>query len=62
MVKQKRLLEQEKRDDAIMEKAFHAPFARKKPRWKLKGCPNCGGDLYRDEDEYTCLWCGRTQW
>ena len=29
----------------------------------LKGCPRCGGDLYRDEDIYgehvTCLQCGR---
>lgn len=61
MLKQKRLLDLEKGGDTI-DKAFHAPFARKRPRWKLKGCPHCGGDLYLDEDEYTCLWCGRKRW
>jgi hypothetical protein len=29
----------------------------------LKGCPRCGGDLYRDRDIYgqfvACLQCGR---
>jgi hypothetical protein len=59
MLKQKRLLERKKGNGATIANAVHAPFAGKRPRWKLKGCPNCGGDLYQDEDEYTCLWCGR---
>ena len=30
------------------------------PRWQLKGCPRCGGDLYLEEEdrEYICLQCG----
>lgn len=27
-------------------------------RWILKGCPRCGGDLYSEEDYFTCLQCG----
>jgi len=40
---------------------FHEPLRHKRPRWKLKGCHRCGGDLHWDDDEYTCLWCGGSQ-
>jgi NADH pyrophosphatase NudC (nudix superfamily) len=30
---------------------------------RMRACPRCGGDLYRDqlerEDEFVCLQCGR---
>ncbi len=34
--------------------------------WKLKSCPRCGGDIFRDRDEYNwwreqCLQCGFMQ-
>ncbi len=29
------------------------------PRAYLRACPVCHGDLFHDEDEYTCLQCGR---
>jgi hypothetical protein len=32
------------------------------PKWKLKGCPRCGGDCFLDDliqpPTYTCLQCG----
>ena len=61
MLKQKRLLDHEEEEDTSTEEAFHVPFGRERPSWRLKGCPKCGGDLYRDEDEFTCLCCSRTQ-
>lgn len=31
------------------------------PRWILKGCPKCGGDMCVDYEEgYKCLGCGKT--
>ncbi|MFH1486897.1 MAG: hypothetical protein ABIH46_12570 [Chloroflexota bacterium] len=36
---------------------------RVKPRWWLKSCPRCHGDLYEEEDwgetSIQCLLCGR---
>lgn len=35
-------------------------LTRVKTRWRLKGCPRCGGDLYLNDDgEWECLQCGR---
>jgi uncharacterized protein (DUF983 family) len=35
----------------------------KKTNLRIRACPRCGGDLYRDllerEDEFVCLQCGR---
>ena len=32
-----------------------------RPRWRLKGCPRCRGDLNVDyHDEWCCLQCGYT--
>jgi predicted RNA-binding Zn-ribbon protein involved in translation (DUF1610 family) len=30
-------------------------------RWRLGGCPSCGGDLYHEPlaDKFACLQCGR---
>ena len=30
-------------------------------KWRLRGCPSCGGDLYQDPlaDKLACLQCGR---
>ncbi|MBA7609547.1 hypothetical protein ES703_16738 [subsurface metagenome] len=61
-MKQPKLLIQEKREHTATHEPHHVPPVRKLPRWKLKGCPNCGGDLYLDGQEYTCLHCGRKQW
>ena len=61
-MKQQRLSDQEKRKHTALGEPFHILHGRKLARWKLKGCPNCGGDLYRDGQEYTCLHCGRKQW
>ena len=27
-------------------------------RWILKGCPRCGGDLFSEKSDFTCLQCG----
>ena len=62
MLKQKGILDQEEEEDIVRDQPFHVPFGRKRPSWKLKGCPKCGGDLYWDEDEFTCLRCGMNQW
>jgi len=41
---------------------------KKRPRWRLRGCRTCGGDLYLAPDEWKgivmgyqwqCLQCGR---
>lgn len=26
--------------------------------WKLKGCPKCGGDIFVDREDTSCLQCG----
>jgi len=39
MLKQRRLLDREKGEQALGGKAIYASFGRKRPRWKLKGCP-----------------------
>lgn len=26
--------------------------------WKLKSCPHCGQDMFKDKDENQCLQCG----
>lgn len=35
----------------------------RKPNMLIRGCPRCGGDLYRDmlevDEEFVCLQCGR---
>ncbi len=61
-MKQRRLSQKEERKFTALDEPFHNLLDHKHPRWKLKGCPNCGGDLYRDGSEYTCLYCGRKQW
>lgn len=39
-----------------------ATWGRRKPRWWLKACPRCGGDLYEEEAwgerSIRCLLCG----
>ena len=33
------------------------------PRWKLKACPKCRGDMRLEYDyEYWCLMCGRIEY
>jgi len=38
-------------------------FTSRKNNLRMRACPRCGGDLYRDllerEDEFVCLQCGR---
>ena len=29
-----------------------------KPKWLLKACPRCGGDLYSEDGNFICLQCG----
>ena len=31
---------------------------KNKPLWILKGCEKCGGDLFLEGKNYTCLLCG----
>jgi len=35
---------------------------REAPRWLLKACPKCGGDMYRDDGCYRCLQCSKHAW
>lgn len=30
-----------------------------KPKWLLKACPRCGGDLFSEDGGFTCLQWGR---
>ena len=60
-LQQRRLIDQKEEKDPSRDETFYVPFGHKWPSWRLKGCPKCGGDLYRDEDEFTCLCCSRTQ-
>ena len=61
-VKQQRVSQKEKGKAIALGEPEHILPDPRLPRWKLKGCPNCGGDMYRDGGEYTCLYCGRKQW
>ena len=27
-------------------------------KWKLKGCPRCGGDMFKGLGEFECIQCG----
>ena len=44
-----------KSEDTVMTTAV-------KPTWRLRQCPRCPGDLYREQEEYgevyQCLQCG----
>ena len=31
-------------------------------KWQFKDCPRCNGDLFLDDEGYTCLQCGYIEW
>lgn len=45
------------------ERPLPAPLEKPRPRWWLKACPKCHGDLYEErawgETNVVCLLCGR---